>query len=42
MSQLDRDLQSVVSVAIMLLAISAVLTLWLVAEGLSMALALFW
>lgn len=42
MSQLDRDLQSVVSVAIMLLAISAVLTLWLVAEGLSMAVALFW
>ena len=42
MSQLDRDLQSVVSVAVMLLAISAVLTLWLVAEGLSMALALFW
>lgn len=42
MSQLDRDLRSVVSVAIMLLAISAVLTLWLVAEGLSMALTLFW
>ena len=42
MSQLDRDLRSVVSVAIMLLAVSAVLTLWLVAEGLSMALALFW
>ena len=42
MSQLDRDLRSVVSVAIMLLAVSAVLTLWLVAEGLSMALTLFW